>query len=263
MAAYFETLSPITTKWLVAPSSTAQGTNSGTPPPPANITHVPISPLVGDLLIVAGRGFSSVAGYPSLTPTDTGSGGWTAITSLLTSSDTLGVWTVQAWWKIATSADYNGGAGITLTLTGGATANPNSMVLECDGYRLTSGTPGGIDVSGGTIDAPNSSVSTYTLDASTGSSRPTDTDELVWAFLLVDTPPGGGPWSCTYKGVTPGSATAMSATAPTFSGAANTNMHGFHILGVTASATAATNEWVASWSSPRLPALIGATFYHS
>lgn len=218
-----------------------------------------VVPNTGELLAVGGWGGTSATNYTSYTLSDTGSGGWSSIGSFLTSSDPAGKWAAQSWWKIATAADHNGGSGFTITLTGNGGTGPTSTRFEVDAFSLGAGlVVAGIDAFGATIDAPNSAVNTYTLSGSVGSSVPSNLDELVWGFLAVDTPPGGGPWSCTWQGTTPASPTAMTSTG--FS--VDSDMHGFYSLGVQASATAATNQWVASWGFNRLPALAGGTFYY-
>lgn len=210
-----------------------------------------IIPNVGDLCIAAVGSQRATTPDTAYAISDAGSGGWTPIVPIQTSADITG----QAWWKIATSADHNGGSGVLVTVVAsGGTGGINQNQLTVEPFSVSGGgTVQGLDLKGARNGTGGNA--SFTWSPASGSGQSSNTDELAWTSLM------------TYNTITVAGSNTFTGT----SAAANLNLgesggsktQNQYVGGVQASATAGTNVWKNTWSSVADYALIGATFYYT
>ena len=210
---------------------------------------VAVIPPVGSLMVVSGRCVETIS-VSSIGISDTGSGGWQAIDGAISAKMIC-----QGWWKIATSADYNGGSGINVTVTQTGGVGTAVHEAECDIFTVPAGYGIlGLDTYGYAV---GGTVSTLSATGSVGSSYSSSTDALAWTLLAMPTSNtnGGRTSTNTFTGT---SAAANLANCVT---TANTLLLNQYVGGVQASATAATNVWVNTWTNARTgPVVVGAVF---
>jgi hypothetical protein len=115
----------MTTRWKF--ESAASGESSNTL---AGVSTT-VTPAVGDLMLMWWGANHATSAFTSVGIADTGSGGWSAPFSFITATTRTGF----AWWKVAESADYNGGSGISITVTGSGGAGTVANNVQCDIWR--------------------------------------------------------------------------------------------------------------------------------
>lgn len=167
-----------------------------------------------------------------------------------------------AWWKIANAADVNGGSGITVTATQSAGTGTTVNEIECDVFRVPPGFEVvGIDAQGtqGTLAA----VATLATTATTKpSSNPANTDALAWTALSMVPATAAGNGGLT--GTNTFTGTSSPANLASCVTTANQLLANQFVGGVQGSATAGSNVWVNTWTTPRTgAAIIGATFVYA
>lgn len=210
-------------------------------------------PNVGDLMVMSWTSVRTTA-FTSAAVTDTGSGGWQTINSILTAGTFT---TQQCWWKVATAADFNNGTGITVTVTGTGGSGTFSQLVEADVFRLPSGYAViGIDLARGLVGG--STVSTLSWSPTVGSFYSGFTDALAftsWSSPLQSSS-GGVTGTNTFNG------TSAAANLATTIATNNGILLNQYVGGVQTSATAGTNVFENTWTTARGPIVTGATFVY-
>lgn len=238
-----------TTNWsfIAAGSGQSRTTSSAT-------TVFTMKPNVGDLMVCGCFGRATGTIPTSLAVTDTGSSGWTAALTAVSNTGTGHL--TGLFFKTATSADFNGGSGITVTVTqsgGGANFITGG---NGDVFRLSSGSVTGKDLSGSVVQTTG--VTTLSANPGAGSGQPANIDELAYAF--VDNP-------AAVTGVPTGTNTFTGTSAAANLAVTQSGLEGQFFAEwvglVQASATAGSNTWVATWSGSAASTMVCATFYHS
>lgn len=214
-----------------------------------------VTPNTGDLLFLSWSTARSGAGVTSAAPTDTGSGGWTAVGAINSLGGTFT--RVQAWWKVATSSDFNSGSGITITVTatGGSGSITNTFV-EADVFRLASGTTPAIDLAT-SFGQQGATVTTVSRNPASGSSNSSFTDELAITALYTTGSNGGITGTNTFTGTSSAKNLAICLTAN------DAQLCNQFVGGVQASATAGSNTWVNTWTTAQFEAIFAATFSYT
>lgn len=233
---------------------TFQSAASGQNLSAALTTAITTVPNVGDLMVVPAMGWDNSTAPTSLTVTDTGSGGWTAATALVT--DVPNASAMRLFFKVALAADHNGGAGITVTITqSGGSGGGTHTAGECAVFRLSSGTIGGVDLAASI--AATGTGTTLSFSPASGSSQPTATDELAYTMTLAIAISTGPTGTNTFTGAS--STKNLTATLT----AQHANFFGSYATQVQAAATAGGNVFVTSWTGATTAQALAATFYHS
>lgn len=233
--------------WTFKAGSSGVGSNAGAVAVTATIT-----PATGDLLCLMAWQFRTTP-FTSVAISDNGSGGWTSLGSFRS----LGTASGQAYYKIATAADFNSGSGITVTATaaGGSGTIFNNFV-EVDVFGLV-GTSPVLDISSS---ASTSLVTTDSISPAAGSTHAAFTDELAWTGF-------GGQNGGTGAGPPTGSNTFTgTSAAKALTECIATNDHFVFCQYAThcqASATAGTNVWKNTWTNPVNDIFFGATFAYT
>jgi hypothetical protein len=237
----------VATNWTFQSGASTQSIPQTT----AAVTSAP-TPHTGDLMICAWGADRATTAFTSATIADTGSGGWTSISPGFQNRSTR---SSQAWWKVATSSDFNGGSGITITVTGSGGSSTIAAVIECDVFRLPTGySVVGIDIAGG---ATPTSATTASWHPGSGSTSATFTDALAYSNATSGTNSRG---VVTGTNTFTGTSTAAALTQCFTQGSAADFICGQYVGGVQASSTAASNTWVNTWTNSVGPNVIGATF---
>jgi hypothetical protein len=193
-----------------------------------------------------------IVGTPStVTISDTGSSGWNTIRPW----GSFASWAYSGWWKIATSADFNSGSGITITVTQNGSTTVTGHAIACDTFRVSSGSVLGKDLGWGDINNAAGTGSTYSPGF--GASQPSNTDQLSWSFLTIQGANSISP-SYSFMGTSPLAIGVRALQAGT-----TTEADTFYVGGVQADAVAASNHWALTWGVSDPWVIMSGTFYHS
>lgn len=214
----------------------------------AAAASVAVVPNTGELMLVSFTRTLATTADTSHSMADTGSGGWTQL-----GFDHSGQTATSGWWKVATAADHNGGAGITITGSGaGGSGAVNLVAIGCD--RALPGT--GNAVKGSDLTAHgNASASSIGFSPASGSTQTTKLDELSWACVGGNASLGGLQGGSTFRG-----SSSLNAQTQSVNQVGLLSCYGSPNQ---ASATAGNNAWSLSLGSLRNIAAVGGTFYYA
>jgi hypothetical protein len=199
-----------------------------------------VTPQVGDLIIITWHGNRATTAFTGVTIGDTGSGGWTGFSTMQTRVLMTGL----TWFKQATSADFNGGSGITVTITasGGSGTIANYALVDSFFLNVTGGSA---YIIAGDILSATTSAATTTITVTPGAgSGLGQTDELAYFAYSSNSAPGNATGTNTFTATTPtrqliqiANPGLLLGTVREYAGLNQPN------------ATAANNKWVATWAS--------------
>lgn len=190
--------------------------------------------------------------FTAVTIGDTGSGGWTAMGTI----QTRGNMSALCWSKKATSADFNGGSGITVTFTASGGTGAITAYAICDFFFFPPGEVGYTVTQDLIAQGSVGTSTTVTLNPSAGSSQ-TQTDEMAYICCSsAATAPGALTGTNTFTGTTP----ARNLTQLANPGLLLNTYRTYGGLN-RPSATAGSNAWVATWANSASLIVFAATFF--
>lgn len=236
----------MTTNWTKVGSFVAQANSVG------SITGY----QAGDVALVGWGAQRATNPYTAAAIADNGTNtGWVA-NALGVQSKSGASTGGTAWMKLLTATDVSDGLStVTITPTGGS-GTASNQYIQVDIFRVSSGVIQGIDCYGGKGNAAGTSIG---LVSSVGSSQSGNTDELAWTMLY--TPNGNGGLAVTADNYFTNGTNFYDLAS---SGGSNVlEMATQWTGGVSASSSAASDNWVNQWNSSVGSIIFGFTIYYT